>query len=48
MALTPRANETRKILRVMARIVGLVTPYFIATSGRPGAIIELARGDTNV
>jgi hypothetical protein len=45
---TPRANESRKILSVNPSIVGLSMPYRSATWGRPGAIIELAKGDTNV
>jgi hypothetical protein len=28
--------------------VGLVIPYFMATSGKPGAMIELANGVTKV
>jgi hypothetical protein len=44
----PMAKDRRKMLRVNARIVGFVMPYFEARSGRPGAIMELARGVTNV
>jgi hypothetical protein len=44
----PIANERRKMLRVNARMVGLVILNFMATSGRPGAIIELANGETKV
>lgn len=44
----PIANERRKMLRVNAITVVLVMPYFKARSGRPGAIMELARGVTNV
>jgi hypothetical protein len=36
------------MLRVKAMMVGFVIPYFMATSGIPGAIMELARGDTKV
>ena len=42
------AKETRNILKVKATTVGFVIPYLIATSGRPGAIIALASGETNV
>lgn len=45
---TARAKETRYILRVNARIVGFVIPYFVEISGRPGAIIALPSGETNV
>ena len=45
---TPIATASRNILKVKARIVGFVIWYLIATSGKPGAIIELASGDTNV
>jgi hypothetical protein len=44
----PIANERRKMLRVNARTVGLVILNFMATSGKPGAIIELANGETKV
>jgi len=46
--LTPRANESRKILSVNAMSVGSVIPNLIATSVMPGAIIELASGETKV
>ena len=36
------------MLSVIATVVELVMLYFWAISGRPGAIIELARGETNV
>ena len=42
------AKETRNTLKVIARIVGFVIPYKVATSGRPGAIIEVPSGETNV
>lgn len=42
------AKETRNILKVKPMIVGLVIPYLVPTSGRPGAIIELPSGETNV
>ena len=42
------ANETRNILKVNPTIVGLVIPNLLAISGRPGAIIELPSGETNV
>jgi hypothetical protein len=45
---TPMAKETRNILKVKPTIVGLVIPYLVATSGKPGAIIELLSGETNV
>ena len=44
----PRAKDRRKMLRVNARIVEFVIAYFKAMSGRPGAIMELARGGTRV
>lgn len=44
----PIAKESKKILSVIASIVSLVIPYLIATSGKPGAIMEDANGDTNV
>jgi hypothetical protein len=44
----PRANDRRKILKVNAVTVGLIMPYFMATSGKPGAMIELANGVTKV
>lgn len=44
----PMAKERRKMLRVNAMIVVFVMSYFKAMSGRPGAIMELARGLTNV
>lgn len=44
----PIANERRKILKVNAITVGFVMPNFMATSGKPGAMIELANGATNV
>jgi len=44
----PIANDRRKILIVNAMTVGLVMPYFMATSGKPGAIIELPNGATKV
>lgn len=46
--LTPRAKEMRNTLNVNAVMVGLVILNFSATSGRPGAIIELARGGSKV
>ena len=45
---TPIAKASKKIERVNAMIVGLVILYICATSGRPGAIMELAKGETNV
>jgi len=36
------------MLSVMAITVGLVIPYLTAISGIPGAIMELANGDTKV
>lgn len=36
------------MLKVNATTVALVIPYLIAISGKPGAIIELASGDTDV
>jgi hypothetical protein len=42
------ANDRRKMLRVNAVIVGSVMPYFMARSGKPGAMIELANGVTKV
>ena len=36
------------MLKVNATTVELVIPYLVAISGKPGAIIELASGDTNV
>ena len=48
MARTPIAKETRNILKVKLTTVGSVIPYLVATSGRPGAIIELPSGETNV
>jgi len=44
----PSAKDSKKMLRYIAMIVGLVTLYFSARSGRPGAIIELDSGDTKV
>jgi hypothetical protein len=44
----PMANDKRKMLRVNAVTVGLVMPYFMARSGKLGAIIELANGVTKV
>jgi hypothetical protein len=46
--LTPIANDIRKAVNVRATTVGDIMSYVIATSGRPGAIMELARGGTNV
>ena len=48
LSLTPSANEIKNILNVRAVVVGSVMWYFAAISGIPGAIIELARGDTKV
>ena len=48
MNLTPKANDIRKALSVKATMVGVSMWYLSATSGSPGAIIELARGGTNV
>lgn len=42
------ANESKNMLKVMARVVIFVMEYLAATSARPGAIIELAKGETNV
>jgi hypothetical protein len=42
------AKDTKYILRVKATTVGFVMPYLIATAGKPGAIIELPSGATNV
>jgi hypothetical protein len=36
------------MLSVIATIVEFVMLYFLATSGKPGAIIELANGETKV
>ena len=47
-AQTPMPNDTKNILKVKLRTVGFVIPYKVATSGRPGAIIALPSGDTNV
>jgi len=44
----PMANDKRKILRVSAMSVGSVMPYLMATSGNPGAMMELANGETKV
>lgn len=44
----PMAKDRRKMLRVNPRTVGFEIPYFEARSGRPGAIMELARGVTSV
>jgi hypothetical protein len=44
----PMANDSKKILRVNAIIVGFVMPNFMAISGKPGAMIELAKGATKV
>ena len=46
--LTPKANDIRKALNVKATMVGELMLYIIATSGSPGAIMELARGGRNV
>jgi len=48
LSLTPSANEIKNILNVKAIVVESVMWYFAATSGIPGAIIELASGDTKV
>ncbi len=48
MGPTPIANESKNILKVSARIVSLVIPYLTASMGSPGAIIELAKGETKV
>lgn len=48
MNLTPKANDIRKALNVKATMVGVPMWYLSAIAGRPGAIIELARGGTNV
>jgi len=40
----PTANDKRKILKVIAVIDGFVMPYFMATSGKPGAMMELPNG----
>jgi len=45
---TPIANDRRKILNVIAVMVEDVIPYFKATSGRPGDMIELEKGGINV
>lgn len=42
----PIANERMRMLRVKAVTVGSVMPYFMARSGNPGAMIELANGVT--
>lgn len=42
------ANDRRKILRVNAMTVGSVISNLMAISSKPGAIIELANGVTNV
>lgn len=42
------AKESKKMDSVIATMVELVIPYLRAISGRPGAIIELARGETKV
>lgn len=42
------AKARRNILKVKATTEGLVILYFVAISGKPGAIIELASGETNV
>jgi hypothetical protein len=46
--LTERAKERRNMTSVRAIVVGSVSPYFIAISGSPGAIIELANGAMKV
>lgn len=46
--LTPKAKDIRKALNVRATMVGVSMWYISAIAGRPGAIIELARGGTNV
>jgi hypothetical protein len=42
------AKDNKKIVSVKASNVGFVILYFSATSLKPGAIIELASGETNV
>lgn len=37
-----------KILKVNAVTVGLEMSYFMATSGKPGAMMELANGETKL
>jgi hypothetical protein len=46
--LTPVAKVIKKTHRVRTMTVGFVTPYLMAISAKPGAIIELAKGGTNV
>jgi hypothetical protein len=46
--LTPTAKVNKNMESVNAITVGLVMPYLEATSGKPGAIIELANGVQNV
>lgn len=46
--LTAMANESKKMQSVRAMTVLLVMPYFMATSGIPGAIIDEAKGETKV
>lgn len=46
--LTPTAKVNKNIESVNAITVGLVIPYLTPTSGKPGAIIELANGEQNV
>jgi len=45
---TAMAKASRNILKVKAMIVGLCMLYLCPISGKPGAIVELASGETNV
>jgi hypothetical protein len=44
----PMAYDRTKILNVNAKTVESVMPNFIAKSGKPGAIMALAKGVTSV